>query len=649
MQVALYVRVSTDRQQHAQTIEQQVTQLQTYVAAREGWTVREEHIFRDDGHSGAKLDRPGLDALRDHAARAAFDVVLITAPDRLARNFVHQMVVLEELERRGVRVVFCDRPCSDDPHEQLVTQIRGAVAEYERVLIADRMRRGRQARLRSGQLLPWTRAPYGYRLHPERPRDPAAVGLDTVAAAVVQDLFAAYAAGGVTLHTLAAQLTARGVPTPTGKPIWRPTTIRGLLTNPAYKGQAASGRLRTAPARQRKSALEPTGKGVGTTAHPPQEWITVPVPALVAAEQFDLVQRRLAANQQNARRNTTHPYLLRALVSCGVCRLACTGVTRTATDTRYRYYRCLGKQARVSSGRASCCPARFIPATQLDELVWADLCAVLQHPELVAQALERAHSGAWVPQELRRRRATLRGVRASVTRQRQRLLEAYLAEVIDLDTFQRQDRTLSQQEADLRAREREVAAQGERLVQVSGIAQSLTQVLQQLRVGLGQASFDQRRQLVELLIDRVVVTDGQVEIRYVIPTTPGSTRTRFCHLRTDYFQVDPATVGPPGQVQIQLAACGAGPPQPQHLRRARAGRDPLDLDAQDGAAHDRPRSSGAMAGMALLLGMQPRPGGHGHGAVLVVDGGKGGGRGRPGGRVGAAELGAMAARPAALW
>jgi site-specific DNA recombinase len=564
MQVALYVRVSTDRQQHAQTIEQQVTQLQTYVAAREGWTVREEHIFRDDGHSGAKLDRPGLDALRDHAARAAFDVVLITAPDRLARNFVHQMVVLEELQRRGVRVVFCDRPCSDDPHEQLVTQIRGAVAEYERTLIADRMRRGRQARLRSGQLLPWTRAPYGFRLHPERPRDPAAVRLDTVAAAVVQDLFAAYAAGGVTLHTLAVQLTARGVPTPTGKPIWRPTTIRGLLTNPAYKGQAASGRLRTAPARQRKSALEPIGKGVGTTAHPPQEWITVPVPALVAAEQFDLVQRRLAANQQNARRNTTHPYLLRALVSCGVCRLACTGVTRTATDTRYRYYRCLGKQARVSSGRASCCPARFIPAAQLDELVWADLCEVLRQPRLVAQALERAHSGAWVPQELRRRQATLRGVRASVTRQRQRLLEAYLAEVIDLDTFQRQDQTLSQQEADLRAREREVAAQGERLVEVSGIAQSMTQVLQQLRVGLGQASFEQRRQLVELLIDRVVVTDGQVEIRYVIPTTPGSTRTRFCHLRTDYFHLIALPIASPvkgrraaatGPVRVRLAFC----------------------------------------------------------------------------------------------
>src|ERR687887_1191330 len=475
MRVALYVRVSTDRQQHAQTIEQQVTQLKAYVAAHEGWTVAAEHVFRDDGHSGARLDRPGLDALRDHAARAAFDVVLVTAPDRLARNYVHQMVVLEELERRGVRVVFCDRPLSDDPHEQLVTQIRGAVAEYERTLIADRMRRGRQARLRSGQLLPWTRAPYGYRLHPERPRDPAAVQLDPVAAVVVQELFAAYAAGGVTLHALAARLTRGRVPTPTGKSIWRSTTIRNLLTNPAYKGQAASGRLRTHSARRRKSALEPVGRGVSTRAHPPQEWITVPVPALVTAEQFDLVARRLAANQRAARRSTTHPYLLRGLVSCGICRLSCSGVTRTATDTRYRYYRCRGKMAQVSSGRTSCCPARFIPATQLDELVWADLCAVLEQPDL--------------------------------------------------------------------------ATQGERLVQVSAIAQSMTQVLQQLRVGLGQASFQQRRQLVELLIDRVVVIDGQVEIRYVIPTTTGSTKTRFCHLRTDYFDRSalPVQLLPPGR------------------------------------------------------------------------------------------------------
>jgi site-specific DNA recombinase len=511
------------------------------------------------------------------------------------------------------------------------------------------MRRGRQAKLRAGTLLPWTRAPYGYRLHPERPRDPAAVGVDPVAAVVVQELFAAYAAGGVTLHTLAAQLTARGVPTPTGRPIWRPTTIRGLLTNPAYKGEAASGRLRTAPARQRKSALEPIGKGMSTTAHPSEEWITVPVPALVAAEQFELVARRLAANQQNARRSTTHPYLLRGLVSCGVCRLACTGVTRTATDTRYRSDRCLGKQARVSSGRSSCCPARFIPATQLDELVWADLCEVLQQPQLAVRALERAHSGAWVPQELRRRQASLRQVRASVARQRQRLLEAYLAEAIDLAAFQRQDRALAGQEADLRAREREVAAQGERLVGVSAIAQSMTAVLEQLRVGLDRAGFEQRRQLVELLIDRVVVTNGQVEIRYVVPTTPGSTHTRFCHLRTDYFGVKAAQVGPPHHVQVRQQPRRAAPPQPQRLVRGATVGKPLDAHPDHRARHDRgPLAAGEVpAGLQTLV--QPGPGTHLHPAVaarifdhvdLV--------RGRPGGRVGQLEPGAVPGGPAEL-
>jgi site-specific DNA recombinase len=135
MRTAFYVRVSTERQQQAQTIEQQVALLRTYVVDRPEWVIEEQHIFRDDGHTGAKLQRPGLDALRDQAARAAFDVVLITAPDRLARNYVHKMVILEELERHGISVVFIDRPRSDDPHEQLLLQIRGAVAEYERMSV----------------------------------------------------------------------------------------------------------------------------------------------------------------------------------------------------------------------------------------------------------------------------------------------------------------------------------------------------------------------------------------------------------------------------------------------------------------------------------------------------------------------------------
>src|ERR671932_1880604 len=175
--IAVYVRVSTQRQAQSQSIEQQLERLRAYALAQ-NWDLAPEHIFRDDGYSGASLQRPGLDRLRDAATRARFDRILITAPDRLARNFVHQVLLVEELQRHGAEVEFLDRPMSRDPHDQLLLQIRGAVAEYERTLIAERMRRGRLRRLRAGTLLPWTRPPYGYRLEPERQRDPAGVRVD---------------------------------------------------------------------------------------------------------------------------------------------------------------------------------------------------------------------------------------------------------------------------------------------------------------------------------------------------------------------------------------------------------------------------------------------------------------------------------------
>lgn len=192
MEVALYVRVSTNRQHQQQTIEQQLTRLREWVAGPSDWHLAEEHVFRDDGYSGAKLNRPGLDHLRDRVAAGAVERVLVTAPDRLARHYGHQMLLMEELTHHGCQVEFLERPMSNAPHDHLLLQIRGAVAEYERTLIADRMRRGRQAKIRSGQLLPWTVPPYGYVLDPDTPRDPRRLHLDPVKAAVVTQIFAWY-------------------------------------------------------------------------------------------------------------------------------------------------------------------------------------------------------------------------------------------------------------------------------------------------------------------------------------------------------------------------------------------------------------------------------------------------------------------------
>ena len=402
MRIAVYVRVSTQRQAQAQTSEQQLEQVRARIQ-QAGWALPEENIFRDDGYSGATLNRPGLDRLRDKARAGELDRVLITAPDRLARNYVHQMVLLEELEQAGCPVEFLDRPMSRDPHDQLLLQIRGAVAEYERTLIAERMRRGRQRKLQAGALLPWTHVPYGYRVDLERPRDPAGVRLDEGEAAIVQEMFAWYLEDHASLVGLTRHLPSLAIPSPRGMRRWNQATVRGILTNPAYTGQVYINRTRLRAPRLRRSATHPIGRpAYGRVPTPREAWLPVAtIPSIVSQEIFDRVQAKLAQNQQFARRNNTaQDYLLRALVSCGVCRLGCTG--RGAP--RYTYYVCNGKAPPAQSCRDERCPARLIPARQLDELVWRDLCEVMTHPETIAQALERSHGGHWLPQELQARR-----------------------------------------------------------------------------------------------------------------------------------------------------------------------------------------------------------------------------------------------------
>src|SRR6266498_513879 len=319
MRVALYARVSTTRQAQAQTIEQQLTRLRSLVE-QQGWILSDQHIYRDDGFSGASLNRPGLDRLRDAAAQAAFDAVLITAPDRLARKYVHQVLLIEELEGCGCQVRFSDRPMSDDPHDQLLLQIRGAVAEYERVLITDRMRRGRLAKLRAGQLLPWTKPPYGYRADPARPREPAALRTDAFEALMVRQVFDWYLEERATPYGVAKRLTAAHVPTPNGKERWTTASIRNILTNPTYTGTAYANRTREVNARTRKSALRPLGRGKSYVGRAAEDWIPIAVPALVEQEVFAQVQAKLGQNQRQApRNNRRHAYLLRALVSCGHC------------------------------------------------------------------------------------------------------------------------------------------------------------------------------------------------------------------------------------------------------------------------------------------------------------------------------------------
>ena len=173
MRVALYARVSTERQQERGTVASQLELLRAAARADDHEVVAE---FVDDGYSGARLDRPALDRLRDAAEAGALDAVLCLCPDRLARAYAYQVLILDELERFGVPVHFLDGPApGDDPQAKLLVQVQGVIAEYERAKIAERYRRGKLHRARAGEVFFW-KVPYGYRRDRRRARTARAHG-----------------------------------------------------------------------------------------------------------------------------------------------------------------------------------------------------------------------------------------------------------------------------------------------------------------------------------------------------------------------------------------------------------------------------------------------------------------------------------------
>jgi site-specific DNA recombinase len=279
--------------------------------------------------------------------------------------------------------------------------------------------------------------------------------------------------------------------------------------------------------------------GPGNSQQPtsPESWIAIEVPAIIDQATFEAAQARLEQNKQFSRRhNTVHSYLLRSLVWCGHCQRACQGRTDTLG---YSYYLCRGRLERLRGDDRVQCKARYIPVADLDKLVWQDLCQVLREPSLITHELERARAGEWLPQALRARQKTVSDALTQLERQLGRLLDIYLAEIITRAEFERKHHDLSAQQEGLRQQQRQLQAQAQQHLDMVKLSQSITALCERLVPTLDQLEFAQRRQLVELLVDCVIVSDEQVELRYVIPTGPQGETTIFRHLRSDYLVLLP--------------------------------------------------------------------------------------------------------------
>jgi site-specific DNA recombinase len=378
---AIYARVSSDHQAREGTIASQVADLKERVA-QDGLTLSDELTFLDEGHSGSTLIRPALERLRDAAYSGGIDRLYVHSPDRLARKYAYQALLVEELNQHGVELVFLNQAMGKTPEEEMLLQMQGMMAEYERAKIMERTRRGRRYAARRGSVNALCTAPYGYRyVTKQEGGGEARYQVVLEQAQVVVQMFEWVAQERLSIRDVSRRLTERKIPTRTGLSRWHEGTVGEMLTNAAYKGLAVFGKTRVGP---RKPALRPhrgcvtSGQSHSVYRTTPEEQERIPVPGLVSEELFDAVQQQLTENRLRKRHAKSGPrHLLQGLVVCAGCRYACGGrrVRQTnpnGKEYRYAYYRCTGSEPDPFGGKRIC-QNKAVRADLLEQAVWDDV------------------------------------------------------------------------------------------------------------------------------------------------------------------------------------------------------------------------------------------------------------------------------------
>ena len=522
--VALYARVSSDRQVEDGTIESQLASLHAYVN-EEGYELDADLVFTDDGFSGATLARPGLDALRDQAMMGMINYILVLTPDRFARNHAHQLVLIEEFKRLGVEILFINRPIAQTPEDQLLLQMQGVIAEFEREKIIERSRRGKLHKAKQGCVSVLSGAPYGYVYMAAGDRHEARYEIHPREADVVRRVFQLYVNEGLSIGAIAKALTADHIPTRRGAPQWERSVVWGMLRNPAYTGQAAYRKTQSV-SRKRPTKLAndhgfyPKHVHSSSRQRPREDWLIISVPRIISPRLFERAARQLELNKKHAPRNTKrYQYLLSGLLRCQSCGYSIYG--KPASNSKYKrlYYRCMGQDGyRWPQGRV--CAGHPIRVEALDELVWEQTQQLIQYPEVVFEEYSRRiHSKRKGELDLTSIMMKKKKEIHSQELEKKRLIDLYQTGTISLEEITpRLDR--------IRSRIKKVEQEYNLLEEEKHREQKQLQLIEQFSTfqdkfssRLDDLTFDEKQQVVRLLVEEVMVDsiNDKLTVKHVIP------------------------------------------------------------------------------------------------------------------------------------
>jgi site-specific DNA recombinase len=517
---AIYTRVSSEKQKEEKTIASQTALLKEH-AEEAGYTVPEEWIFQDEGYSGALLVRPGLERLRDLAAEGQIEAVLVYAPDRLSRKYAYQVLLLEEFARQGVAVIFLRRPQVETPEDQLLVQFQGIIAEYERAQIAERTRRGKKYRARTGQVSVLTGAPYGYRYVKKTETAPAYYEVLEAEAAVVREVYGLYTEQGLSMQAITRELNARGIPTQTRQSGWERCTVRAILRNPAYTGRAYYGKTERAERKKITRRLRQRGGfSPRCDAHrerPQAEWIEIAVPAIITEERFALAKERLEQNKRFARRHTIEPTLLQGFLVCSLCGYAFCRVSNQTTKRKLYYYRCLGSE-RHRTFVKTVCHNRPIRQDYLDELVWQKVMELLQNPELIRAEINRRMHEVRESNPSKQKKESLVKERERVRKGTERLLDAYQEGFLSLEELRRRMPDLRKRETALDAQIQALEATALDPGKYLQLTENVEGFVDRMSKSAATLNVTERQKILRLLVKEIHVGPDTLTIKHSIPT-----------------------------------------------------------------------------------------------------------------------------------
>ena len=524
--VAIYARVSSEQQAQHATVESQIAALKSQ-AESDGHVILPDDIFVDNGYSGASLLRPALERLRDSAASGIVDLIYVHSPDRLARRYAYQVLLLDEFSREGTEVKFLNGPHGESAEDELLVQVQGMIAEYERAKILERCRRGKVHRAREGQVNSLCGAPYGYLYVRKTDEEPARYEVLLHEARVVRQVFDWLVKEQQSIGEIVRRLNKENIPTKKGGSRWDRSTVWAMLRNPAYMGKAAYGKTETV---ERRQLLRPIRGKNPVPRHPkstsrdkPQEtWIYIDVPSIVSAEMYDAAREQLERNRRLSQRNNRGKhYLLQGLIVCAKCGYAYYGkpVSRASAKGKkqqWAYYRCVGTDSyRFAGGRV--CENKQVRVDQLDGYVWETVKGFLQNPKRLFEEWSRRGSTDGLNADLVKQRDEISRQLAKQERSLERLLDAYESGVLELDDLKSRSVRVRNRIMQTRKELQDAENRLNETRELRSMINRLEDFAARVDKNLDNLEWDERRQLIRILVARVEMDEDGATVVYRVP------------------------------------------------------------------------------------------------------------------------------------